>query len=378
MKLERSHTQALALAGAVAGAYLAMRVAKASRYNFGAKVVLITGGSRGLGLVLARQLAGDGARLALLARGEQELQQAERDIRERVPDIDLITVAADVCKRYEIERAVALVIERFGRVDVVINNAGTIQVGPMDHMALSDYEDAMSTHFWGPLYLSLAVIPSMRRQGGGRIVNISSIGGRLAVPHMVPYSASKFALSGLSDGLRAELARQHRRHERVSRADAYGLARERAVQGPGIRGIHLVRDRRLPPGADHQRGARRRPDSRGVPARRCGTRHHGAGKARNSREDRGARAFCAGDVSGQLDAARSDGSRWQSHGEGQDRRIGMGVVEDPDAHVCGGPAEQRAIKALRELPELARLPAIIRAAARIARGSRVVTNEETP
>ena len=94
-----------------------------------------------------------------------------------------MTVQTDVRKRYEVERAVALVIERFGRVDVAINNAGIIQVGPVDHMAPSDYDDAMNTHFWGPLHVSLAVIPSMRRQGAGRIVNISSIGGRIAVPH---------------------------------------------------------------------------------------------------------------------------------------------------------------------------------------------------
>jgi NAD(P)-dependent dehydrogenase (short-subunit alcohol dehydrogenase family) len=94
-------------------------------------------------------------------------------------------------------------------VDVVINNAGVIQVGPFDHMTLADYQEAMDTHFWGALYMVLAALPHMRKQGGGRIVNISSIGGRIAVPHMVPYSASKFALSGLSDGLRVELARDN-------------------------------------------------------------------------------------------------------------------------------------------------------------------------
>jgi NAD(P)-dependent dehydrogenase (short-subunit alcohol dehydrogenase family) len=91
-----------------------MRAAKASRYDFAGKAVLITGWSRGLGLVLARQLADAGARLVLLVRDEQELQQAAIDIRERVPDVDLITAAADVRKRYEVERTVALTIDRFG------------------------------------------------------------------------------------------------------------------------------------------------------------------------------------------------------------------------------------------------------------------------
>jgi short-subunit dehydrogenase len=94
-------------------------------------------------------------------------------------------------------------------VDVIVNNAGIIHVGPLDHMKLADYEDAMNTHFWGPLYMVLAALPHMRRQGGGRIVNISSIGGKIAAPHLAPYSASKFALTGLSDSLRIELMREN-------------------------------------------------------------------------------------------------------------------------------------------------------------------------
>jgi NAD(P)-dependent dehydrogenase (short-subunit alcohol dehydrogenase family) len=76
-------------------------------------------------------------------------------------------------------------------------------------MTMDDYQNAMNTHFWGPLYATLAALPHMRERGEGRIVNISSIGGRISVPHLVPYSASKFALVGLSDGLRAELARDN-------------------------------------------------------------------------------------------------------------------------------------------------------------------------
>jgi NAD(P)-dependent dehydrogenase (short-subunit alcohol dehydrogenase family) len=82
-----------------------------------------------------------------------------------------------------------------------------IQVGPIEHMQIEDFENAMAVHLWGPLYTMLAAIPHMKRQGGGRIVNISSIGGRVAAPHLVPYAASKFALVGLSDGMRAELAK---------------------------------------------------------------------------------------------------------------------------------------------------------------------------
>ncbi|MBA2260336.1 MAG: SDR family NAD(P)-dependent oxidoreductase, partial [Acidobacteria bacterium] len=80
-----------------------------------------------------------------------------------------------------------------------------IQVGPLEHMTLEDFENAMATHFWGPLYLMMALIPVMRRRGFGRIINIASIGGKVAVPHMAPYCASKFALVGLSDSVRSEL-----------------------------------------------------------------------------------------------------------------------------------------------------------------------------
>jgi short-subunit dehydrogenase len=178
-------------------------------YDFAGASVVITGGSRGLGLVMARHLADEGARLTLVARDEEELERAADDIRTRQPFAEVLTAVADIRTREDGERVIAEVLDRYGRVDVLINNAGIIQVGPIDHMKLSDYEDAMNTHFWGPLHTITAALPHMRRQGGGRIVNISSIGGRIAVPHMVPYSASKFALAGLSDGLRAELAREN-------------------------------------------------------------------------------------------------------------------------------------------------------------------------
>jgi short-subunit dehydrogenase len=198
--------------GAVgAGVLVAAQVwRRRNPYDFAGKSVLITGGSRGLGLVMARELAAEGARLTLIARDEDELGRAAADIAERHPDAtEVLTLVADIRHRYEAERAVAQALDRYGTVDVLINNAGTVQVGPVDHMKVIDYEDAMNTHFWGPLYTILYALPAMRAQGHGRIVNISSIGGKIAVPHLVPYSASKFALVGLSDGLRAELAQDN-------------------------------------------------------------------------------------------------------------------------------------------------------------------------
>ena len=198
----------LIIGTAGAGALLlAQAWRRRSDYDFTGRSVVVTGGSRGLGLVIARQLADEGARLTLVARSEEELDRAVEDIRKRQPFAEVLTVAGDVRHRHEAERAIAQAHERFGSVDVLINNAGIIQVGPVAHMTLADYQEAMETHFWGPLYGIMAALPHMRAQGSGRIVNISSIGGRIAVPHLVPYSASKFALTGLSDGLGYELAR---------------------------------------------------------------------------------------------------------------------------------------------------------------------------
>jgi short-subunit dehydrogenase len=205
--MNRGRLTGLSLIVAGLAATVAARATNRRRsYTFHGKSVIITGGSRGLGLVLARQLAAEGARLTLLARDEAELLRAKTDIETRQPSATVLIVPTDVGDQTGVERAVRVAMAHYGSIDVLINNAGTIQVGPLDHMKLSDFDDAMKTHFWGPLFLTLAVVPRMRQQGGGRIVNISSIGGRIAVPHLVPYSASKFALAGLSDGLRAELA----------------------------------------------------------------------------------------------------------------------------------------------------------------------------
>jgi NAD(P)-dependent dehydrogenase (short-subunit alcohol dehydrogenase family) len=210
MRISNHQKRALAVGAVGAGLVLAAQMwRRRNPYDFHGKSVVITGGSRGLGLVLARELAAAGAKLTLVARDDEELQRAVDDLQARQPFLELLVAQADVRARYQAERAVAMAVERFGTVDVLINNAGIIQVGPLDHMNLSDYEDAMLTHFWGPLYMTVAVLPHMREQGAGRIVNISSIGGRISVPHMVPYSASKFALAGLSEGLRAELIRHN-------------------------------------------------------------------------------------------------------------------------------------------------------------------------
>lgn len=190
------------------GTFLTVRTVsrKKREFDFSGKTVVITGGSRGLGLVLARQFAEEGARLALLARDEEELERAEAELRSRGAEV--MVEKCDVRDRRQVEDALAKVVRRYGQLHVLVNNAGIIQVGPIDHMRLEDFEDAMDVHFWGPLYAMMAARHYLRQQGGGRIVNIASIGGKVAVPHLAPYTASKFALVGLSDAMRAELAQE--------------------------------------------------------------------------------------------------------------------------------------------------------------------------
>lgn len=203
--MKGSNKEALILAAAGAGALLAGRIVarRLFGYSLRGKVVLITGGSRGLGLVMAREFADEGAKIAICARRSDELESARADLRRRGAEV--LAVPCDVTDRMQVNEMVNIVRDRFGRIDVLVNNAGVIQVGPVEVMTLEDYEVAMKTHFWGPLYSILAVLPEMRRRREGRIVNISSIGGKISIPHLVPYSASKFALTGFSEGLRAEL-----------------------------------------------------------------------------------------------------------------------------------------------------------------------------
>jgi NAD(P)-dependent dehydrogenase (short-subunit alcohol dehydrogenase family) len=192
------------LTAAAAGVFVLKSVwNQLTEFDLTGKTVLITGGSRGLGLVMAREFAREGARLALCARDEAELQRAQADIEKLGGEV--MTVPCDVTNKDSVTQMIERVNNRFGGVDVLVNNAGVIQVGPLEVMTPEDFELAMEAHFWGPLNTILAVLPSMRARKSGRIVNISSIGGKVSVPHLVPYSASKFALVGLSKGLRAEL-----------------------------------------------------------------------------------------------------------------------------------------------------------------------------
>jgi short-subunit dehydrogenase len=171
------------------------------------KMVFVTGGSRGLGLILAKEFAKRGARVAICARDPEELEKAKKLI--TISAGDVLTIQADMTIREEAEFAVERIQSESGPIDVLVNNAGVISVGPLESTTIDDYRDSINTHFWGPYFATMAVLPQMRRRGQGRIVNISSIGGKISVPHLLPYSVGKFALTGFSEGLRSELLKDN-------------------------------------------------------------------------------------------------------------------------------------------------------------------------
>jgi NAD(P)-dependent dehydrogenase (short-subunit alcohol dehydrogenase family) len=174
--------------------------------EFTRRTIVITGGSRGFGLVMARQFAAEGANICLLARDGDDLRRAKDQVLAAGAET-VMPIPCDIRSRESVEDVIQSILGQYSVIDVLVNNAGVIQMGPLEHMMTEDFEEAMDIHFWGPLYLTQACMPAMKRRGFGRIVNITSIGGRVAVPHLAPYCASKFALVGLSDSIRTELAR---------------------------------------------------------------------------------------------------------------------------------------------------------------------------
>lgn len=187
---------------AAAGGYLAYRALK-PRYDFRGKHVLVTGGARGLGLVMARQFRHAGARLTICSRTGEQLDRAAAELGPGTHAVE-----CDLTDRGRAQELVAVARQKHGPVDVLVNNAGVIRVGPAEEMTHEDYESSLRTHFWAPLWVTEEVTPEMKARGTGRIVNIASFGGKVSVPHLLPYSVGKFALVALSTGLRSELARQ--------------------------------------------------------------------------------------------------------------------------------------------------------------------------
>ncbi|KGF73871.1 short-chain dehydrogenase [Neosynechococcus sphagnicola sy1] len=170
------------------------------------QVILITGASSGIGAALAQSLATryPGIRLVLAARTAVTLEQLATQYRQLGAEI--LVVPTDMAAPEQVQTLATTAIAHFGRVDSLVNNAGYGQMGPVELVPIAAAQHQFAVNVLGVVGLIQALIPTMRQQGGGRILNISSIAGRLAFPFGGLYSASKFALEGLSDTLRMELS----------------------------------------------------------------------------------------------------------------------------------------------------------------------------
>ncbi len=204
-QLERNRSVLMAGAGlgaALAAAALIRRIREA---DLTGKVVLITGSSRGLGFLLAREFLREGCRVAICARDEAELDRARRALDAQGKQV--LSVRCDITREDDVRQMVQQVRQHYGGIDILVNNAGTIQVGPFQAMTVQDFEEALQVMFWGVLYPTLTVLPEMIARQEGRIVNVTSIGGKVGVPHLLPYTCAKFAAVGFSEGLRVEVGR---------------------------------------------------------------------------------------------------------------------------------------------------------------------------
>jgi short-subunit dehydrogenase len=168
------------------------------------RVVAITGASAGIGRATAVRLARDHARLVVCARRQDRLDAAAEAIRAAGGDVH--AVVADVRQPADMDRLVAEAVERFGRLDVMMCNAGYGIAGAIDDVSPEQMRDLMDINYMGTFYAARAALPVFRRQGAGHVVVVSSIVGRRGVPYMGAYSATKFAQVGMAECLRAEVA----------------------------------------------------------------------------------------------------------------------------------------------------------------------------
>ena len=166
-------------------------------------VAVVLGGSRGLGLLIARELLTRGHRVVVAARDGDELERAAATLADWGP---VSTQRCDVRDRHEVGELVGRVEHTVGPIEVLVTVAGVIQAAPVESLVLHEFEDAMDTMAWGPIHAAMTVLPHMRRRGHGRIGTVTSIGGMVSPPHLLPYATAKFAAVGFSDGLAAALS----------------------------------------------------------------------------------------------------------------------------------------------------------------------------
>lgn len=174
-----------------------------ARDGLAGEVALVTGASRGLGLLLARELARRSARLVICARDAGELERATAWLRDQGADVAAVT--CDVADEEAPGLLIRTALDRFGKLDMLVSNAGVITVTGIEGATAGDFQTALEVMALAPVRLTLAVLEVMRKQGHGRIVTIASVGGKVSVPRLLPYSVAKFAEVAFSEGLRAEL-----------------------------------------------------------------------------------------------------------------------------------------------------------------------------
>ncbi|MUL41175.1 SDR family oxidoreductase [Streptomonospora sp. PA3] len=196
-------SNAAAVGAAAAAGVVAARSLARGPEDVTGRTALVTGGTRGLGLLIARELGRRGARILVVARDTAELDAAVTDLRGE--GAEAFGLACDLSRESDTAALAARVHGEYSGVDILVNNAGVIRVGPAAEMADDDFAQAMDTMFWGPLRLTRALLPGLQERGG-HVVTITSIGGRISVPHLLPYSCAKFAEVALSRGLDAENA----------------------------------------------------------------------------------------------------------------------------------------------------------------------------
>jgi short-subunit dehydrogenase len=177
---------------------------KSRRKSLRDQVVVITGASTGIGKSYAIALAREGAKIVLAARTASKIEELAEEIKVKY-NVETLAVPTDVSKEEEARNLIERALDRFGHIDILINNAGIATYGYFHNNNIEDLKKIMDVNFWGAVYCTHAVIPSMITRGKGKIVNISSFVGKRAVPVMAGYSASKYALGGFSESLRVEV-----------------------------------------------------------------------------------------------------------------------------------------------------------------------------
>jgi short-subunit dehydrogenase len=205
MGQQNGRLKRLLLVGGAIGAFVAGRefLRRQREVDLRGEVALITGGTRGLGYLVARELGREGCQLVICARDPDELQATQDDLARQ--GFVVLALQCDVSDPDQVKEMIEIATSHYGRIDILVNNAGIIQFGPVQSMTRDDFKSAMDIMFWGTVHPTLTVLPQMTDRGSGRIVNITSVGGKVSVPHLVPYNSAKYAALGFSEGMHAEL-----------------------------------------------------------------------------------------------------------------------------------------------------------------------------